>query len=268
MKKSKKKKAQSKSWIPGKKKLSNIIIPLVLAFGAFIYEKVPSNHFSEWLEKTPQKIANRSENGTIELFANQTHDDLRDLFLDRINSAKHSISFVIYSLTDPHIIAALNKKAKEGVNIKLVCDAKASPHIDSKLSNIDIIRRFGPGLMHQKMVVIDEKTSLIGSANMTNDSLKMHGNLVTEIEDSHFAKEVIEKTKAMPKEGFSQSFPFKIFQIGAQTVELWFLPDNKLAIARLKDLIKTAQKTLRVAMFTWTRQDLAQEVIAAKSGGT
>lgn len=48
---------------------------------------------------------------------------------------------------------------------------------------------------------------------------------------------------------------------------MWFLPDNTHAVAQLKRLIQTAEKSLKVAMFTWTRFDLAQEMIEAKQKG-
>jgi phosphatidylserine/phosphatidylglycerophosphate/cardiolipin synthase-like enzyme len=48
---------------------------------------------------------------------------------------------------------------------------------------------------------------------------------------------------------------------------MWFLPDNSDAIGRIKSLIRSAKKTIRVAMFTWTRTDLAQEVINASKRG-
>ena len=41
---------------------------------------------------------------------------------------------------------------------------------------------------------------------------------------------------------------------------MWFLPDDKEAVTRLKKMIAAAQKTVHIAMFTWTRKDLAQAV--------
>jgi hypothetical protein len=43
----------------------------------------------------------------IELYSNQTNSDLRMAFSDAIDSAKHSILLIIYSLTDPTIIEHL-----------------------------------------------------------------------------------------------------------------------------------------------------------------
>jgi cardiolipin synthase A/B len=189
-------------------------------------------------------------------------------FTSAINNAKESILLVVYSLTDPDVIASLKQKSEEGIPIKVICDAKASPYIDSKLgSKIETTRRFGPGLMHQKILVVDKKQTWIGSANMTPESLKMHGNLVAAIDSPLLAEEVIAKAHTLNVEGQGSPFPHFDLTIGEQSLELWFLPDNKDAVARLKKLIQTAEKTIRIAMFTWTRHDLAQEVIAAKKRG-
>lgn len=203
-----------------------------------------------------------------ELYANQTQGDLTQPFSTAIKGAEQSILLIVYSLTDPQIISSLKNKSEEGIDVRVICDAKASPYIDTKLgSKVATTRRFGPGLMHQKILVIDGKQTWIGSANMTTESLRMHGNLVAGMESEAFANEILKKASTLKVEGREDSFPHKDFSIGGQRVELWFLPDNSGAVNHLKELIQTAKKTLRVAMFTWTRQDLAQSMIAAAKRG-
>lgn len=41
------------------------------------------------------------------------------------------------------------------------------------------------------------------------------------------------------------------------------LPDDPQALKRIKSLINSAKKTVNIAMFTWTRKDLTQELIDA-----
>lgn len=208
------------------------------------------------------------ENHPVEIYANQTNDNLTQTFASAIDDAKQSVTLLIYSLTDPTIIACLKKKSEEGVAVNVVCDAKASPKIDAKLGDgISLIRRFGPGLMHQKILIVDNEKTWIGSANMTSDSLKLHGNLVNAIHNKYFAEAAGKKASTLEEEGTAPAVPKQQFTIGQQTVELWFLPDNKRASIRIKELIRQAEKTVRIAMFTWTRQDLAHAVIdAAKRG--
>jgi len=194
-------------------------------------------------------------------------DDIAKNYLTAISKANKSILLIMYSLTDPDIIAALNKKCQK-IPIEVICDAKASPYIDSKLSpKISVTRRFGPGLMHQKILVIDKKETWIGSANMTKDSLYHDDNLMMSIENVSLAEMIHAKSLTVEVEGRGLAFQHENFNVAGQEIEMWFLPDDKKAVKRLKELMQSAKKTLRVAMYTWTRQDLADEVIAASKRG-
>lgn len=205
---------------------------------------------------------------TPELYASQLDGDLTHTFTSAIKEANQSVLLIVYSLTDPKIIACLKEKSRQGIPVKVICDAKASPYIDSKLGpKVQTTRRFGPGLMHQKILVVDNKKTWIGSANMTSDSLRLHGNLVTGFDSPHLAENIIAKAQTIDVEGRGPAFNHQDFNIGGQLVELWFLPDNKEASLKIKSLIRGAQKTLRIAMFTWTRYDLAKAVIAAAKRG-
>lgn len=203
-----------------------------------------------------------------ELYANQSNDDLTLNFSSAINSAKHSVLLLIYSLTDPEIISSLRKMGDQGLDVRVICDAKTSSYIDSKLGpNVTTIRRFSPGLMHQKILVIDNEQIWLGSANMTTESLRLHGNLVAAMISPQMAKNITDKALTLKVEGRESLFSHQNFTIGNQPIELWFLPDNSGAIARLKSLMQSAKKSMQIAMFTWTRKDLAQEVINANQRG-
>lgn len=202
------------------------------------------------------------------LFANQNNDDLTKAFSKAIEEAKESVLLIIYTLTDPVIIDALKSKSLEGVKVQVICDARESPPVKAKLGNkVRVIRRFSPGRMHQKILVVDGKRTWIGSANMTTESLRMHGNLVTMLDDSSLAKHILAKAETIKVEGHNQPFSHEHFNIGNQNIEMWFLPDDKLGVERVLNLIHSANKTIRIAMFTWTRRDLAEAVIEATKRG-
>lgn len=202
------------------------------------------------------------------LYSNQTRDDLKQTFCAAIDSAQQSVMLIIYGLTDPDIIESLKRKSEQGIPVHVVCDAKASPYIDKKLGpGIHTVRRFGPGLMHQKLLVIDDHQNWIGSANMTTDSLRMHGNLVSAIDSVALARLIKTKGETLNEEGRETPLPHETFQVNDQELEMWFLPDCKGAVKRLRDLICSAKKTIKVAMYTWTRYDMAHAVIAAAKRG-
>ena len=221
-----------------------------------------------WVQDQHHEIKIPVDGKPVELYANQVDDNLTEIFRQAIDQAQKSILLIVYSFTDNKIINALKKQSQKGIDVKVICDAKASPYIDSKLGDkIAVVRRFGPGLMHQKILVIDKEKVWLGSANMTPDSLRMHGNLVTGIHNEKLAGCIHAKAETLKFEGRSTHFPQENFWTGGQQTELWFLPDNQKAVPHLTSLIESARKTIRIAMFTWTRQDLAKAVIQAANKG-
>lgn len=189
------------------------------------------------------------------IFGNQADDDLRKMYVEAIGEAKESIYLCMYSLSDSKVIRALKDKADEGVSVTVVHDPSTPQYGYQKLGEkIRNIERNGSGLMHQKILIVDKEKIWLGSANFTTQSLRMDGNLVVALGSSALAQTIIERNPIHPHE----------FSIGGQRVEFWSLPEDKVdGLERVISLIDTAEKTLRVAMFTWTHPDLTSAVIRA-----
>lgn len=193
---------------------------------------------------------------------------LQDTFIHAILESKQSIVLMIYTLKDVKIIDALNNQAKQGVKVKVIYDEKASPGVAKKLvREIVKIPRGQDGLMHLKILVIDGISTWLGSANLTQESLKYQANLVVNVHDRAFANAALEKAEQLSSSGFGKPVTPKLFMIGDQSMELHFLPDNENAIQKTKDLIRSAKKTILVAMYTFTREDLANTLIRQAKRG-
>jgi phosphatidylserine/phosphatidylglycerophosphate/cardiolipin synthase-like enzyme len=225
-----------------------------------IYQLAENVHFS-------QPITVPSSNAPIELYSNQTQDDLTRLYQQAIDNAKESVTLVIYALTDPQILSSLQKKSEAGIPVYIVCHAEASPGITRKIPQATIVRRFTKGLMHQKILIIDNKQLWLGSANLTSSSLNIHGNLVMGLHHPALAEALTSRAKSMDEEGGVTPLLHCETQAGSQNLEQWILPDDPAAAKRMIDLIRTAKKTIKVAMFTFTRMDFTQELIAAAKRG-
>lgn len=190
------------------------------------------------------------------------HHDLERTYLSAIHQAKKSILIAVYSITDKEVIKALKKKSEEGVPIFLITHQENSYDIEKRLGKkVKILKRFGKGLMHLKIMVVDDSICFVGSANLTFASLKMYGNLVTAFKSEELANYLSEKILSMGEYKNHQNFPSQSFKIANQFVEFYFLPDEKNASKRIKELIRSAKKSIRIAMFTWTRTDFAKEII-------
>ncbi len=204
----------------------------------------------------------------IVLYTNQNGGDLRFLYEDAINRAEKSILMMIYALNDQKIINALNYKADRGIPVTLIGDIEASAKAENRLSSkINYVKRDTDGIMHLKILVIDDKETWIGSANMTGESLRMHGNLVAVIASPSVAEVVKQKANSMINRTYFSGNSRHDFIVGGQKLELWFTPDETYGPKRIMDLIRDAKKQLQIAMFTWTRFDFAREVANAHRRG-
>ncbi|MDN3506878.1 MAG: phosphatidylserine/phosphatidylglycerophosphate/cardiolipin synthase family protein [Simkaniaceae bacterium] len=169
-----------------------------------------------------------------------------------LKSAKSSIHMQIYGLTDPDLIALLGKKQAEGLDIQIFYDKRASARLPLLAYPVK-----SSGLMHRKILVIDQSQIFIGSANCTPQSLKMHDNLVLGLKDEKMA------------DFFTQSIDSDhIFDLQGQILSAHLLPDFEgKALPDLCDQIDLAKTSIHIAMFTLTHPQIVEKLIAAKKRG-
>lgn len=196
-------------------------------------------------------------------YCNQAGDELRDLFLLAMSEAKKSISLAVYGLSDPLLIRQLNARAQAGVHVQVYVDDAASGGVSRQLqAPLHLLRRRALGLMHLKILVIDETRVWVGTSNWTSQSLRGHGNFVFGLENTALAKEIAKRAFADTVEpGLLKG------QVGDQEVEAYFLPDKGAALQRMVELLDSAKSTLRISMFTWTHPVLTAAVLRARQRG-
>ena len=204
---------------------------------SFLYPKLPS-------EKNP-----------IILYSNQVGDDLKKIFLRAIKQTKSSIFLQIYGFTEDDLIASLAKAHAKGIFTEIFYDPSASKALQKKLPQA--IPLSCKGLMHKKILVSDQTTSFIGTANFTQTSLCMHDNLVIGL----YHKEL-----ALFLESSLENHLF--FTIAGQRAEFWHLPDlQHQCLNRVIHSLQEAKKSIYIALFAFTHKKIIQELILAKKRG-
>src|SRR5947207_3124747 len=78
-----------------------------------------------WIASSFTSIRLPDSKHPIQFYCTETKDDLCLTYCTAIHSAEKNITFIIYALTDTKVIQALKEKSEEGVNINIICDAKA-----------------------------------------------------------------------------------------------------------------------------------------------
>lgn len=179
----------------------------------------------------------------IALYSNQQRDDLRLCLKSLFQKARSSIDITMYAVTDEELLKKLHQKAREGVTVSIRHD-RSTP-----LNSPYAIPIKAKGLMHRKIVLIDNRYVILGSANLTTSSLLHHDNLSLGLDHPPLA--------AFLKHPTSTTFDF---QIEKQKGKVWLLPDRR-ALSYLQEQLHRAQTSVFIAMFTLTHPELLQTLI-------
>lgn len=194
------------------------------------------------------------------LYSNQCQQDIRATLLSAIKGATNSIHLVMFGLSDRPILSALSKKIEENVATTIFYDTGGSAKVGRYLQGGKLHPIKQSSLMHQKILILDNETVFIGSANMTSASLRMHDNLVIGLVNRNVAKFLREHEPYDP--GYLKTM------VGGQEMEIWLLPDPRgHALTELRKKIRMANKSIRIALFTFTHPGLVEEVIDAHRRG-
>ncbi len=191
-------------------------------------------------------------------YANQTGSDFLLLYSQAVAQAKHTIFLEMYAITDPTLIQLLHAKTMQGLSVTILTDSKASPSLRNKLpASAHLHVHKGRGLMHRKVLVIDHTLTLLGSVNFTTPSLALHDNFALAIHGGEIAN-------FFEQEDVHQG----LFSFSQQQLEAWKLPKNgQSAKQKILGELAKAKRSIQVAMFTLTDQDLGDALIAAHKRG-
>lgn len=197
----------------------------------------------------------------ILFFSSQSPQDLKLTFVEAIQKAQKKIVLSIFTLKDPHLIAWLNKKAKSGLEVIVYYDKDHNLSLAEKLyPSICKIPYQQTGLMHRKLLLIDETLTLLGSANFTRNSLWEDDNLVCGIYHEELALWLQKHlTHYNVQEKFSStSGDFSCF----------LTPDKKRqGLEKLIRYIEKAEKKIQIAMYSFTHPEIIKALTKAKAKG-
>ncbi len=170
----------------------------------------------------------------------------------------------MYTASDPLLLKWLKAHSQKKIPVSLYFDPSTG-HIDSA-PFFDAIPFKAQGLMHRKVLIIDDHLVFLGSANMTTPSLILHDNLTVGIdcpELATFLKDPAHHQPHKPRQKYPPA-PHFTFPQG----EIFLLPDKSFtALTHLIDVLDKASSTIRISMFTLTHPDLVESLIQAKKRG-
>jgi cardiolipin synthase len=122
------------------------------------------------------------------------------LFVTALNSAEHRIWLSApYFVPDEAVMKALELAALRGVDVRVITTGKgdslavylAAFHYIDQLRDLGIkFYAYRPGFLHEKVMLIDDDISTVGTANFDNRSFRLNFEVTAVVADSAFAKEM------------------------------------------------------------------------------
>lgn len=132
-------------------------------------------------------------------------------FVAALNAAKHRIWLSApYFVPDEAVMKALELAALRGVDVRIITTGKPDslPVYLAAFHYIDQLRDMGitfysyePGFLHEKVMLIDDEVSTVGTPNFDNRSFRLNFEVTSLIVDHNFAREM----EAMFEADFAQS---------------------------------------------------------------
>lgn len=132
-------------------------------------------------------------------------------FIEAINSAKRRLWITTpYFIPDEAVFAALRLAVMKNVDVRILMPSRPDHRIVYAASSLyasEAVRagvrifRYQPGFLHQKVVLIDDDISAIGSANLDNRSFRLNFEVMLLTVDTGFTAEVA----AMLEQDFSEA---------------------------------------------------------------
>jgi phosphatidylserine/phosphatidylglycerophosphate/cardiolipin synthase-like enzyme len=134
----------------------------------------PNQHYAynEWLTLILDKILNQKEAKDENDAYFSLHDDIRDIAIKNLKSAKSELKICMFTISDDPIAEAIDECHSKGINVRIITDDgkifdKGSDILPLNKKGISVRIDTDRSLMHHKFVIIDNIKLLTGSYNWT-----------------------------------------------------------------------------------------------------
>jgi len=128
--------------------------------------------YNEWLTILLDKILSSKEAKTENDAYFSLHDDIREIAIRNLHSAKSDLKICMFTISDDPIAEAIDACHDRGVYVRIITDDgkifdKGSDIMPLSKKGINVRIDSDKSLMHHKFVIIDNAKLLTGSYNWT-----------------------------------------------------------------------------------------------------
>ncbi|MDQ7027445.1 MAG: phospholipase D-like domain-containing protein [Anaerolineae bacterium] len=195
---------------------------------------------------------------------------------EAIDVVQNTLDIAAFEMNNEVITDAILRAHERGVAVRIVTDNEHGIEdddttlLDLELEGIDIIDDGRSALMHNKFMIMDGITVWMGSMNYTtngvyrnnNNMLVMRSRRAVETYQAEF-DEMFERGEFGTRSDDSNTANFT--QDGTP-IEIYFASENEVVEEILQE-INGAQSTIRFMIFSFTRDDMGEAMMAQAAAG-
>ncbi|MFO8035532.1 MAG: phospholipase D-like domain-containing protein [Anaerolineales bacterium] len=193
---------------------------------------------------------------------------------EAIEQARFQVDLAIYRLDLWNVRDALLQAHRRGVNVRVVTESDLADEeeIQSLLSaGIPVKGDQGPGLMHQKFMIIDQEHVWTGSMNYTLQGVYRNDNNLIHVSAPSLAENYETEFNEMFEDQLfgdmvRSDTPHPLLEIQGAQIETYFSPDDNPR-ERILALIRGAEEQILFLAFSFTSDSLAQAMIERSQAG-
>ncbi|MBI2659190.1 hypothetical protein HYX05_03790 [Candidatus Woesearchaeota archaeon] len=185
-------------------------------------------------------------------------EDCSKVLENSIKSANFSAHCAFYDLDLKNIITALSRKSKD-IDVRLVMD---SSNYEGQIKGDGLKVDDDSQLMHNKFCIIDSSIVVTGSFNPTDNDNNYNNNNVVVIYSNALASNYEDEFGELWNHKFGEGSKVKypLIYINNVKIENYFCPEDDCA-SHIIDLIKNAESSVYFMSFSFTNEEIADEVI-------
>lgn len=193
---------------------------------------------------------------------------------EAIDEARLSVDIAMDSLNLWSIRDALLDAHRRGVAVRVVIDSEGLDAAEVQQlvgAGIEVVDDRREALMHNKFAILDRQEVWSGSMNFTVSGAYRSDNNLLQVQSAQLAEDYLVEFEEMFLEhlfgaGSPANTPLPVLDVESSRIEVYFSPDDGM-LERLLELVSEAKQNVRFMAYSFTDDDLAQALLAARERG-
>ena len=194
-------------------------------------------------------------------------DDCSEIMKNVINNAKKSVHCAFFDLDLKGLITTIAKKS-HNADVKVIIDDN---NYDDQIKGEGVKVAKSKQYMHNKFCIIDNYIILTGSTNPTDNGVNLNNNNLIILTSKYIAENYEDEFNELWDGIYASGNNVKYNEIRTDNgfIENYFCPEDcqEEGINKIINLVKKANKSVKVAAFSFTHEELADELVKADIKG-